>query len=408
MGKNININPYSEGVCMITEILDLVEEHEKWREKQCLNLIPSENIMSPTARELLSSKLTHRYTSRDRFYMGTRFIDEIEQYGEEIAKQVFKADTADLRPLAGHIADLIVLANFAKPNDTIICISPEDGGYPGMWKEGLSGLLHLETTPFPFSEKDRNIRVDEAKETIQHIKPRLVIFGASLILFPHPVKELAKVAHENGAFVGFDGSHVMGLIAGGQFQDPLREGAYALFGSTHKSFFGPQGGIILADKEHGEFLKERIYPAYVDNAHWNRIAALTLTLAEMKTFGEAYAKQVIRNAQSLAKALHGHGLPVVCQHLGFTKSHQVILDYGNYERGRTIGERLQRANIIADCVVRLGTCEATRRGMKEEEMLRIAELIKRTVVDEEKPENIKKEVATLCSSFQKAEYCFDK
>jgi len=391
---------------MIYEILSLVEKHEEWRGKQCLNLIPSENVMSPAVRGLLSSELGHRYTSRDRLYMGTRFIDEVEWYGEKIAKEVFRAEAADLRPLSGHIADLIFLGSFAKPNDVLMCVSPEDGGYPGMWKNGLAGLLGIKAVPFPFSKREMNIKVEEAKEAIRHIKPKIVIFGASKITFPHPVKELAELARENDACVGFDGSHVMGLIAGEQFQDPLREGAHALFSSTHKTFFGPQGGIILADKEHGEIMKAKIFPAFVDNAHWNRIAALTLALAETKNFGKAYAKQVIRNSKILAKALHDYGFPVVCHHLGFTQSHQVILDYGGYKQGRVIAEKLQRANIIVDCGVRIGTCEITRRGMREEEMLKIAELIKKTVVDGEKPEKLKEDIAELCAEFQKVEYCF--
>ncbi len=391
---------------MIDEILALVKTHEDWREKQCLNLIPSENIMSPTARRLLSSDLAHRYTARDRFYMGTRFTDEIEQYGEKLARELFQADIADLRPLSGHIADLIILANLAKQDDTLLCVSPQNGGYPGMWNEGLAGFLKLKTVPFPFSEKDWNINIEKAKETITRIKPKVVIFGASLILFPNPVKELANIARENGAFVGFDGSHVLGLIAGGQFQDPLREGAHALFGSTHKSFFGPQGGIILSDKEHGELLKEKIYPTFVDNAHWNRIAALTLALAEMKEFGKAYAKQVITNSQTLAKALHEHGFPVICQHRGFTRSHQVIMNYRTPEKSRTIAEKLQNAHIIADCVIRLGTCEVTRRGMKQEEMLRIAELIKRAIIDEESVQSLRKDVGKLAAEFQGVEYCY--
>jgi glycine hydroxymethyltransferase len=164
----------------------------------------------------------------------------------------------------------------------------------------------------------------------------------------------------------------------------------------------------LADKEHGEFVKSKIYPAFVDNAHWNRIAALTLALAEMEKFGKAYAEQVIRNSKTLAKALYDYGFPVICQHLGLTQSHQVILDYGNYEKGRTFAEKVQRANIIVDCVVRIGTCEITRRGMKEEEMLKIAEMIKRAAIDADPSENIKKDVAKLCAEFQEAKYCFEK
>jgi glycine hydroxymethyltransferase len=392
---------------MIDEVLGLVKKHEQWRGKQCLNLIPSENIMSPTARRLLSSELTHRYTARDRFYMGTRFTDAIEQHGEKLARELFRAETADLRPLSGHIADMIVLANYTKPGDKLMCISPENGGYPGMWKEGLTGLLRLKPYSLPFSKDDWNIKTEEAAEAIQRVKPKIIILGGSLILFPYKVNQLAKIARENGAFIGFDGSHVLGLIAGKQFQDPLAEGAHALFGSTHKSFFGPQGGIILADKEHGERIKQKIYPAFVDNAHWNRIAALTYALAEMKTFGKAYAKQVVRNAQALARALSDHGFPVICKHLGFTSSHQLILEYGDPKKARAIAEKLQNANIITDSVIRIGTCETTRRGMKEKEMLTIAELLKRTVINEEQARSVKKDVARLSAQFQKTEYCFE-
>jgi glycine hydroxymethyltransferase len=235
----------------------------------------------------------------------------------------------------------------------------------------------------------------------------MVIFGGSYIVLPQPVKELAKTARENGAAVGFDGSHVLGLIAGEQFQDPLREGAQLLFGSTHKSFFGPQGGIIVGNRDPGECLKEKIFPAYVDNAHWNRIAALTLALAEMKKFGKAYASQIVRNSKTLAKCLSDYGFPVICRHLGFTKSHQVIMDYGDMPKARKAAEKFQRANIITDCAIRIGTCEVTRKGMKESEMLKIAELLKRTAIDDEKAETIKKDVARLSGEFQKVQYCFD-
>jgi glycine hydroxymethyltransferase len=164
----------------------------------------------------------------------------------------------------------------------------------------------------------------------------------------------------------------------------------------------------LADKEHGELLKKKIYPAFVDNAHWNRIAALALALAEMKKFGKAYARQVVLNSQVLAKALNDYGFPVACRHLGFTRSHQVILNYGNYHKGRLVAKKLQQSNIIADCVVRIGTCEVTRRGMKEREMMKIAELMKRAIVEEEGAERVREDVAKLCTEFRKVEYCFEQ
>jgi len=392
---------------MISEIMSLTEKHERWRGRECINLIPSENVMSPAVRALLSTDLGHRYTSPDRFYMGTRFIDEIEQYGVRLAKDVFKSETADLRPLSGHVADLTFLACFANPNDKVVCVSPKNGGYPGISEQGAPNFLKLKILYFPFSRAEMSIKVSEAKDFLLRVKPRVIVFGASLFLFPHPIRELAGAAEEVEAHVGYDGSHVLGLIAGREFQDPLREGASTLFGSTHKSFFGPQGGIILADKEHGEVIQQRIHPAFVDNAHWHRIAALSLALAEMKEFGRAYARQVVQNAQALAKALAEDGFPVACPSLGYTRSHQVFLDFGSYKRGRAVAKKLERANVIVDCEVRLGVCEATRRGMRREEMLQIADFIVRAHKEGERPSEVKREVVKFMKDFQEIHYCFE-
>lgn len=390
---------------MIDEVLNLVQAHEKWRGSECLNLIPSENIMSPMVCSLLSSELGHRYTSGDRFYAGTTFLDEVEAYGERLAKELFKAETADLRPLSGHIADLIFTASFTKPKDTFMCVSEADGGYPGLGEAGLTGLLQLNLEPFPFSREKMNIIADEAAEVIKNKKPKLIIFGASCILFPQPVRELSSIARDVGAHVGFDGSHVLGLIAGGQFQSPLNQGTHALFGSTHKSFFGPQGGIILADEEHGSVMKSNIYPRFVDNANWNRIAALTLALAEMKIFGEAYAKQVICNARALAKALHEFNVPIKCSAFGFTGSHQVLMDFGGFQENVNACRKLEQANIIVDRMIRLGTCEVTRRGMREAEMEVIAEFIRRVTLEHEDPESVKRDVVRFCLNFQEVCFC---
>ena len=338
--------------------------------------------------------------------MGTRFLDEIETKGEELATRVFNSETADLQPLSGHTADLIFLSSFTKPDDTILCVSQDDGGYPGIGNHGAPKFLQLKVTGFPFSKAYMNIDLEKTISLILNKKPKAVIFGASLFLFPHPVKEIVKTARETNAHVGYDGSHVLGLIAGGKFQDPLHEGASVLFGSTHKSFFGPQGGIILADKQHGEVIKSQIHPGLVDNAHWNRVAALTLALAEMLTFGKSYAAQVITNAQVLAKALAEKGFPAACPNLGYTKSHQVFLDFGDYKRGHGVARKLEKVNIIVDSLVRVGVCEVTRRGMKKIEMRKIAEFMERALIKGEKPEKIKNDVERLMEDFQEIKYCF--
>jgi len=363
----------------------LLQEHHKWFQES-IPLIASENVSSPAVREALASDFGHRYAEGwpgERVYAGCLYIDQVELLCIDLMKKLFKAEFVDVRPISGVVANLVVYTAFTEPGDVMMALSIPCGGHITTGKKRLGGtagaVSGLDVQYLALDYKELNIDVDETKKRVQKLvdegkPPKLVMFGASVFPFPHPVKELTESAREYGAHVGYDGSHVMGLIAGKRFQDPLKEGADALFGSTHKTFFGPQGGMILAGEECGRSLKNSVYPAFVDNAHWNRIAALAMALAEMKEFGKEYATQVINNAKTLAQALHDYDFPVVCPHLGFTQSHQLILDYGNYEKGRVIAKKLEQANIITDCGVRIGTCEVTRRGMKENEMLKIAEI----------------------------------
>jgi glycine hydroxymethyltransferase len=381
----------------------LLRQHEVWRLTQCLNMLPSENLSSPAVRAMLSCDLSNRYTSPtghagERFYMGTRYTDQIQAETEALAKEVFRAKYADVRPLSGHSADMIALTALAKPGDKLVTVGPGNGGYPGNSQEGYPRIYGLRVIEFPFNRKMFNIDIELANAVIERERPSIVVFGSSLILFPHPVRELAGVCERVGAKVVFDGSHVLGLIAGCQFQDPLREGAAVLIGSTHKSFFGPQGGIILSNA-YEERLREEVHPAIVDNAHWNRIAALQVALNEMKRFGEQYARQVVRNSKALAKALDENGVKLLGKKAGFTQSHQVIVDVASEEEGLRLARRLEEANIIVDIAVRIGTNEEARRGMREGEMERIAELIARVWVGNEAAAKVKKEVLRLRRDF---------
>ncbi len=385
----------------------LVASHQKWRGQECLNLIPSENVTSEYVRDLLRSDFGHRYTARDGFYQGTKYTYEVEELGKELASSLFNAPYSDVRSLSGHIANLALLFAFTQPGDKILSVFPEDGGYPGISERGATRRLGLKNLSFPLRAEGSRIDVSKTMTIIQKQKPKLVIFGASMILFPHPVDELQRIAHDTGALVAYDGSHVLGLIAGKQFQDPLREGADILLGSTHKSFFGPQGGILLAKPEFGEALDEALDPSVVDNAHWNRIAALCQALREMKKFGVEYALQVKKNAKALGKALIEEKIPVRCKDVGITESHQVALAYGGYMEGGGIARRLERHNIITDIGIRLGTCEVTRWGMRESEMEQIAELISASIRGSESVMEIKREVKKLRSEFSEIHFCFN-
>ncbi len=379
----------------------IVKAHEEWRLGECLNLIPSENRSSPYSRSFYLRDPGNRYTSPDKFYRGTKYLDEIVSLTEDIARRVFNARYADVRPLSGHIADFAILASLTRSGDKVASISPDDGGYPGISHLGLGKILGLKNLYFPFSSSSFNINAKEARAMIKTEKPTVSFFGSSFILFPHPVRDISE---DSESIFVYDGSHVLGLIAGGQFQDPLREGCSFLIGSTHKSFPGPQGGIILSNnRELFERVSSMVFPGIIDNFHINRVASLAVSLLEMLEFGKPYARSVVQNAQALAKALEDNGVRVKCRDIGYTKSHQVILDYDK-SKISIFAQRLEQANIIIDNGGRIGVSEITRLGFGQNEMEVVAELIG-MVINAKKPlDFVTKRVRSLVKDFQEPKY----
>ncbi|MDG6982789.1 MAG: serine hydroxymethyltransferase, partial [Nitrososphaerota archaeon] len=231
--------------------------------------------------------------------------------------------------------------------------------------------------------------------------PKVAFFGSSYIPFPHPTRQLSSLA--DGVCV-YDASHVLGLVAGGEFQDPLREGCSLMIGSTHKSFPGPQGGIILSNNEEiFEKVSGKIFPGVVDNIHLNRVAALAISLIEMQEFGKQYAQAVVKNSQALAKALADEGVRVKGSGMGYTKSHQVLLDY-DAARLKPLSLRLEQSNIIVDEGGRLGTNEMTRMGYGPQEMEVVAELVSSIVLGKKAPDFVQKKVKSLVKQFQQPRF----
>jgi glycine hydroxymethyltransferase len=255
---------------------------------------------------------------------------------------------------------------------------------------------------------------------IEEEKPKLVILGASLFLFPHPVKELADAVHSYGGILLYDAAHVLGLIAGKQFQKPFEEGADIVTSSTHKTFPGPQGGVVMAmNNELFENVQKAIFPKLVCNHHIHRLPALAQTAWEMWKYGEAYAKQVIKNAKTLAERLCELGFKVLAEDYGFTESHQVVLDVSQLGNSSEIAKRLEANNIIANkniipgdevskekmkdpSGIRIGVQEITRFGAKESHMEEIAEFIKKVVIDKK---DVKQEVIEFRKQLQEVCYC---
>jgi len=263
-----------------------------------------------------------------------------------------------------------------------------------------------------------NIDSDAMIKKILEKKPKIVLFGGSLFLFPHPISEAREAADEVGAKIMYDGAHVLGLIAGSQFQDPFKEGADLISASTHKTFPGPQGGIILCKEELKSDIDEAVFPGVVSNHHLHHLAALGISTAEMLEFGKDYAHQIIKNAKALAANLYEAGFNVFCEDKGFTESHQVVMDVSNLGSASQFAVTLESNNIILNknllpwdnvndtdnpSGIRVGTQELTRRGLKESEMDEVAQFIKRVVID---GENVKDEVTEFINQYTTVHYSF--
>lgn len=381
---------------------EIIRMHQKYRSRT-LNLIPSENILSVKALKALSTDLAGRYALRPEFYAGTRYIHELWDYAEELTHKLFKVDYVLLEPLSGHVAAILVSHTFAR-DAGIATIPSECGGYPGYEEIKIPDLVNAESIELPASKEYFTPLVEEGVRVIENRKPGLVVLGGSMMLFPHPVREFSEAVHGYGGILAYDASHVLGLIAGGVFQDPLREGADLVYASTHKTFPGPQGAVVFTnDLELYRKLSENIYHKIVDNVHLNRLAAYAVTVEEMLKYGRIYAKRVVDNAKHLASSLNAFGVPVKARDRGYTESHQIILDIPDSEARIKVRDRLEECGIISDAGVRFGTNEVTRRGMGKREMEKIAKLIYRALEGED-TKKIKEDVQSLLKRFSTVKF----
>jgi glycine hydroxymethyltransferase len=410
---------------MHAEIQSIVESVRKHHDlfANALPLIASENITSNTVKMLLASDLSHRYAEGEvgrRFYQGCRYIDEIEEKAIRYAKELFEAEHVNIKPISGVNANIAALFALTSVGDRIMALSIPDGGHISSSKYSIPALRGLKLDNFPFDAQEMNIDGAQMLREIKLKKPSLLMFGGSLFLFPHPVSEAREGADEVGAKIVYDASHVLGLIAGHKFQDPFREGADVITSSTHKTFPGPQGGILLCRENLREKIDRAVFPGTVSNHHLHHVAGLAVTLAEMSAFGEAYAAQILTNAKVLAQALYEEGFEVLCEHKGFTKSHQIAINVRKHGGGATVAQKLERANIIINknllpsdkdpeepSGIRLGVQELTRIGMKESEMKEIAALMGRIVIKNGDENQAKGYVIGLRKHFRDAQYCFD-
>jgi len=417
------------------EVFASLEKHNKWFENS-IPLIASENIPSPAVREAIISDFGNRYAEGwpgERVYAGCTYIDEVEIQCMDLAKKLFKSEFADVRPISGVVANLAIYSAFSNPGDVMLAPSIPAGGHISHGKKehsGTAGLVHgLEIEFFAFDSEEMNIDVEKTKAKVEELKkqdklPKIAMFGGSVFLFPHPVKELADFLKGYDMHINYDAAHVAGLIAGGEFQDPLREGVDTMTMSTHKTLFGPQGGLVLAFEKNAEVIKKATFPGLTSSHHIHHMAAKAITFAEALEFGSDYASQTIKNAKALAVALNDSGFKVLGEKKNFTQSHQTVVNVLDYGDGGKIEADLEKANIIVNRQlipgdikakrhymhpggIRLGTSEVTRLGMKEPEMQQIASFIKQIVIDKKDAKEIANQVTEFRKNYQKTEYCFD-
>jgi len=416
-------------------IFNLLKEHQTWI-SQSIPLIASENIPSSAVKEAIVSDFGCRYAEGwpgERLYAGCKYIDQVELICIDLAKKLFNTEFADVRPVSGVNANLAVYSAFTNPGDKMLTLSIPNGGHISWGKKeffGTAGLVHgLIIEYMSFDKSEMKIDIDKTKDNINKLvkegnPPKIVMLGGSLILFPQPIKELSEILHDCGTIINYDAAHVSGLIAGNEFQDPLREGADIMTFSTHKTLFGPQGGTIVSHQKYGEQIKKAVFPGNTSNHHLHHVAGKAVAFAEMIQFGKQYASQVVKNARTLAQSLFEKGINVLGEKDGFTRSHQIAVDVSKYNDGGTLETDLENNNIIVNRQLipgdtkagrnyvhpgglRLGTSEVTRLGMKENAMVEIAEFIKRIIVNKETGDRIKNDIIDFKKNYQKIHYAFE-
>lgn len=431
-------------------------ENHVWRQEQCVNLIPSENTPSRAVRLLSGSDPACRYAEHKKilafyekevfYYQGTKFIDQVERMLTEEMRAYFGCTEVETRTLSGQMSNMAVFSalmdwknrfdrkNEAKRLGYVMNNHIIKGGHLSAQP---MGALHDYIAVDPVTEKPAVVNfpvcrdnpykmdVEETKKLIDRYRPELIIFGKSMVLHKEPVAQIRQFVDEQKipTTIMYDMAHVLGLI-GDHFQNPFQEGAEIVTGSTHKTFFGPQRGVIGVnykeeDLKYGlwKTIESRTFPGSVSNHHLGTQLGMLMAAYEMNQFRDAYQSAIIRNAKSFARSLRSYGLDVVGDPaIDYTETHQVIVSVG-YGEGAEIAERLEQNNVIvnyqatpdeegftASGALRMGVSEMTRFGFEEKDFDQLASLMADCIL---RGREIKGDVERLRDSHTEMRYCFD-
>ena len=439
----------------VRRLLEMTVENTLRRQRQCINLIPSEMTISPMARLVSVMDPAFRYAEHKKstalydadifYYQGTEFIGEVERMLEEEMRKFLGCENVETRLISGQMANTDVFSAMvdyinradrkAEPRRIrqVMNHSIGRGGHlsvqsMGALKDYVARDPRTErpaVVNFPvLAENPYKTDVPATLELIDEYRPELIIFGKSMVLHKEPVPEICHFldAYDVPAVVMYDMAHVLGLI-GPHFQQPFDEGVDIVTGSTHKTFFGTQRGIVSSRfQEHEEryalweALVRRTFPGSVSNHHLGTLLGLLMATYEMNYFKDEYQLKVIVNAKAFARALADCGLYVSGDpSIDFTETHQVVV-YVGYGRGVEIASRLEANNIICNYqatsdeegftaagAVRMGVSEMTRFGMQEEDFRTLAALIHNVVMNNT---DVTDEVKALRARFLELQFCF--
>ena len=430
-------------------------DNHVWRQRRCINLIPSENTPTHAVRLLSGSDPSGRYAEHKTvksfydkdifYYQGTKFIDWVEQQLVEEMKTYLGSKEAETRATSGQMANTAVFSALMDfKNRLNRKVAPQRLGYVlnnhiikgGHLSAQPMGALHDYIAVDPVTEQNAivnfpvcpdniyKIDVEETKKVIAEYKPELIIFGKSMVLCKEPVAAIRKFVDEQGikTTIMYDMAHVLGLI-GPHFQEPFKEGAEIVTGSTHKTFFGPQRGVIGTNWDEDELkyelwetIQRRVFPGSVSNHHLGTQLGQLMAAYEMNAFKDEYQKAVVTNAKHFAKALAARGLKVEGDPaMDYTETHQVIVSVG-YGKGAEIAERLEQNNIIvnyqatpdeegftASGALRMGVSEMTRFGFGPAEFDKVADLIADCILN---GTEVGDDAAALREGYTTMHYCF--
>ncbi len=409
----------------IKNLIDLVKADEN-NFKSTLHLTANENILSKTAHAFLSSQLSFRYhlgTANDYFlksivdkgdfiFKGMPGIYNLEAIAKNISQHILSAVDSDYRFLSGVHGLISIVAVATNPGDIIYSILPEDGGHFAT----ANAIRHLgrHSLFMKFDRDAMELDLSYLKGLVKNNPPKAIILDHGATLFDFPMKEIRSIVGDKVLII-YDASHTFGLIYGNSFSNPLENGCDILQGNTHKTFPGPQKAMIyFKNKALSKRIITDIGESMVSSQHTHHSIALYITLLEMAQYGTEYARQTILNANILAKELEDLGFDILSKKNIFTNTNCFFIEFNNISNAKDACSKLHLCDISTNAraifgkpLIRIGTQEVTRLGMKESEMKYIAQLIYDAINHRQSPEITRKKVNEFILQYQNIFYSFD-